>query len=207
MTPEIRKPSQLLQTLNDHFDAFLIGAVVIIFALAYVTVIRPKYQSTITAIKDNIASQEKIYLDQKTRLSNLKVAASLYEQIKKNQLGDVRKVNAVLPDEYVKERLFGEMEEIVSKSGFLLGSLNISREEIGKDSLAGINSLGEGLPKAIGRVQISMSVGAIDYNGLKNLLLVLEKNNRLLDIQSVSFSPEGKTVNLVLFTYYFKPSL
>ncbi|MCX6797916.1 MAG: hypothetical protein NTX66_01695 [Candidatus Falkowbacteria bacterium] len=207
MNPEDRKNNPFLQNLNDNFDAFLIIAVIVIFAAAYFFVILPKYQSTITAIKDNTSQQEKIYFEQKTRLNNLKVAANLYEGIKKDQLGDIRKVNAVLPNDYVKERLFGEIEEIINKSGFLLSSLSIKREEISQDNLAGTNSLGDALPKSVGRIQMSISISAIDYAGLKNLLYTLEKNNRLLDIQSIAFSPEGKTAQLELYTYYFKSSL
>lgn len=207
MSNDVRKNNAFLQIINDNFGTLLIMAVLIIFIGAYFLLIQPKYQMTITTIKANIDSQEKIYFDQKTKLNNLKAAAALYEEIKKNQLGDVRKVNAVLPSEYVKERLFGEIEEIINQGGFLLSSLEISREEIAKDSLSGQNSLGGTLPKGVGRVRIAAAIGAIDYAGLKNLLSTLENNNRLLDIDKVSFSPEAKTATLEIYTYYFKPNL
>jgi len=207
MPVEIKKNNVFTQALNDNFDALLIGVVLIIFLGAYFFLIQPKYQATITTIKTNIANQEKIYFDQKTKLNNLKAAAALYEEIKKDNLGDVRKVNAVLPSDYVKERLFGEIEEIINQSGFLVDSLEISREEMTKESPLTQNSLGESLPKNIGRVRIVASVGAVDYAGLKNLLFTLENNIRLLDIDKISFSPTAKTATLEIYTYYFKPTL
>jgi len=198
------KNNQFIQVLNDNFDSLLIMAMIMILVAAFFLLIRPKYQSTITAIKDNISQQEKLYNDKKSLLSSLKTAAASYEAIKKDQLGDVRKVNAVLPNEYVSERLFGEVEEIISKNGFILSSLNINKEALSAANKAQ-DPFGGNLPTGVGVVRISAAIGAIDYAGLKNLLFVLENNNRLLDVSQVSFSPTGKTANLEMITYYFKP--
>lgn len=207
MSTAKKQNSIILQLISEKFDSVLIIMVLVIFLFAYFFFISPKYETTIISIKSNIEQQERLYLSQKTRLESLKIAAGLYEEIKKSQLGDVRKVNAVLPTDYTKERLFGEFEEIVSKSGFLLSSVQIKKEDVAVASLDNRNSLGEPLPKGVGRIYVELSIGAIDYAGLKNLLATFEANNRLLDIESVSFSPSGKTASLGLYTYYFMPSL
>jgi len=207
MRTEANKTSPLMQVVNEHFDSLLIMAIIIVFVASYFLLIKPKYDTTIIAIKDNISQQEKLYSEQKSRLESLKTAAALYEEIKLKQLGDVRKVNAVLPNEYVKERLFGEMEEIINKSGFMLSSVNISSEVAAKDSPSSAGAVGQTLPKGVGRLSISVSIGAIDYAGLKNLLFTLENNNRLLDVENVSFDLGAKTASLEMYTYYFKPSL
>lgn len=207
MRTEANKTSPLMQVINEHFDSLLIMAIIIVFVASYFLLIKPKYDTTIIAIKDNISQQEKLYSEQKSRLESLKTAAALYEEIKLKQLGDVRKVNAVLPNEYVKERLFGEMEEIINKSGFMLSSVNISSEVAAKDSPNSAGAVGQTLPKGVGRLSVSVSIGAIDYAGLKNLLFTLENNNRLLDVENVSFDLGAKTASLEMYTYYFKPSL
>lgn len=204
MNIEIKKNNKVSKVINDNFDFVIIFIIIFIFIISYFSVIGPKYQSTITSLRENINNQEKIYLEQKVRLDNLKIAFNLYEEIKKNRLTDVRKVNAVIPNDYSKERLFGEVERIISSSGFLLSSINITRED---SAVPSTNSFGEAVPKTVGRMKISIAVGAIDYSGLKNLLITLENNNRLMDIQSVAFSPSAKTVNLEIYTYYYKPSL
>lgn len=207
MRTEVTKTSPLMQVVNEHFDSLLIMLIIIVFVASYFLLIKPKYDNTIIAIKDNISQQEKLYSEQKSRLESLKTAAALYEDIKDKQLGDVRKVNAVLPNEYVKERLFGEMEEIINKSGFMLASVNISSEVAAKDAGPGSSPASQVLPKGVGRLSVSVSIGAIDYPGLKNLLFTLENNNRLLDVENVSFDLNAKTANLEMYTYYFKPSL
>lgn len=201
-----RKTINLNSFLNEYFDTVSVLVVAVIFMVAFLFVIQPKFNRTLNAIKDNINQQQKVYFDQRSRLESLKSAAVLYEKIKSSNLSDVRKVNEILPEDYPKEKLFGEFEEIIVKNGFILSSISVSREDIKKEGGTGYKTaFGRALPNNIGRFYVNLSVGAIDYAGLKNLLAAFEANSRLIDVANLTFSPEAKTAQIQFYTYYFQP--
>jgi len=183
--------------LNSYFNIIMVVILLLFLAVAYVMFIKPKYDATMSAIQSNIEQQQKLYTDQQKKLANLEIISDLYKKIPS---GDLKKFNGVLPDSYIKERLFGELEEIISKNGFILNSVNISREEKKLPTTEGMTPRSA----SIGTIDLQLSISAIDYAGFKNLLRLLENNLRLFDVTSVSFSPGGNTASLTLSTYYYK---
>jgi len=192
--------------LNENFNIVIVIIVLMFMVAAYSLVIKPKFDSTLIGIKDNVSQKEQFYNAQKQRLVDLQAAASLYQKL---QISDLEKIKLILPDEYAKEKLFGELEDIISRQGVLVSSIALSKFGEGGDSRAPILPSNEhfaNMPNAdrVGIIQIDLSLGALDYNALKNILPLLESHLQLLDIQSLNFNPEEKTANLSLFTYYFK---
>jgi hypothetical protein len=47
-----------------------------------------------------------------------------------------------------------------------------------------------------------LDITGVNYEGLKQLLAIIESNLRLLDVKKVSFSPEGNTAQLEIVSYY-----
>jgi len=195
MTRDPKEKNSLNLFLNDYFNIIIVGVVIIVLALAYYLVIKPKYDLTMMAIKSNIEQQQRLYAEQVKKLNNLKTISSLYEKITPS---DLKKFNGVLPDEYVRESLFGELEEIISQNGFILNSVNISKD----DTTEGGESSGKSAK--IGEINIQLAISSIDYAGFKNLLRLIESNLRLFDITNLSFSPGANTASLTLTTYYYK---
>lgn len=182
--------------LNNYFNIIMVFVVIIVLVISYFIIIKPKYDATMAAIKINIEQQQKIYNDQYKKLTSLKTVAELYKKISPT---DLKKFEGVLPDNYVKERLFGELEEIITQSGFILDSVTIEKP-------AEADAAKEGkplLPTKIGTINLQLSLSAIDYAGFKNLLKLLESNLRLFDVTNVTFSPEGNSATLTLSTYYY----
>lgn len=188
--------------LNDYFNIIAALVVIFILAMAYFAVIRPKYNDTLAAIKTNLEQQQRIYSSQQIKLNNLKAVADLYKKI---PAADLKKFNSVLPDNYIKERLFGELEEIVTQNGFILSSVNIiSDQEDGQTAGNENRAASASVSENIGVVNLELSVTAINYAGFKNLLRTIETNLRLFDVTKVSFSPGGNSASFVLSTYYYK---
>jgi hypothetical protein len=183
--------------LNSYFNIITVVVLLLFLAVSYFMFIKPKFDATMGAIQSNIEQQQKLYTDQQKKLANLEIVSDLYKKI---PAGDLKKFNGVLPDSYIKERLFGELEEIISKNGFILNAVNISQEE---KKLTAAESMAP-RSASVGTISLQLSVSAIDYAGFKNLLRLLENNLRLFDITQVSFSPSGNTASLVLSTYYYK---
>ena len=199
-----KNQNQLNLLLNANFNWVIIFLVVVFLAGAYLLVIKPKFDTTLLAIKDNIDQQDNFYQSQKSKLADLQAAAALYRKIDEI---NISKVNTILPNNYAKEKLFGELEDLIAQQGLLLNSLTLNKS--GEDSSGGVMAITSSaldMPNAdkIGVVNVAMSLGAIDYAALKNLLHFLESNAQLIDIQNLSFDPGGKTAMLNFNTYYFK---
>jgi hypothetical protein len=193
--------------LNANFNLAMVLIVLIFLSLAYFLIIKPKFEVTLVAIRDNIAQQEEFYRGQKQKLINLQAAAVLYNKI---ATADVIKLNTLLPSEYAKEKLFGELEDILTRQGLIVD--NISLNKSGEDNESGAEPLAAkddrllaiANSENIGIIQAELSLSAIDYAALKNLLPLLENHLQLIDVRSLNFSPADKTAEIIFDTYYFK---
>lgn len=204
---KIEKQNTINNFLNSYFNVFVVVLTSFLLLLSYFLILKPKVDATTMAISDNISQQQKIYQAERTKLYSLEKSIEAYKQI--NPV-DMERVNTILPNSYDKERLFGELEEIISSNGYKLNSITISKEgeEMGAGSAAPA-ALGLGdkvkLSKAsekIGIINVSVSISGMDYASLKSFLSVLENNLRLFDVISVSMG--GRSANLQLLTYYYK---
>jgi len=201
------------QLFNEHFHAFLIGIVVLFLILAYFLLLDPKLQATRLAIQANIDQQEQLYANQQRKLASLQAIADLYQKINPS---DQERFNTVLPDKYVAERLFGELEEIASQGGWLLSEIDVvSAADAAKQTATTVtddqgNTITIAAPVAkdpnLGNVNLKLTFSAVDYAGLKNLLRLLESNLRLFDVTNIDFSPVTSSATIFLTTYYYQPA-
>lgn len=192
--------------LNANFNIFIVIIVIGFLILGYLLVIKPKFDVTLRAIRDNIAQQETFYQSQRQKLIDLQAAAALYRKINAD---DVARVNAILPDEYAKEKLFGELEDIVMQRGLVISSLTLTKAGEGDGDNNPMAPKSERLlnmpgSEHVGVITAEMSLSSTDYAALKNLLPLLEQHLQLMDIKVVDFDPSGKTAELTIETYYFK---
>lgn len=200
---DLQDKNSLNLFLNKYFNMLLLLLLLIIFAVAYFLFLGPKFNLTTTAIKDNIEGQKRLYAEQEKKLRDLKTVKEVYDNISP---ADLKKFNSVLPDNYIKEQLFGELEEIVVKNGYIISSMNIaSDDQVDPNNPNAMPAAGAPASDGnIGKVTVTVSIGAIDYQGLKSLLRTFEANSRLFDVESVSFSQGGNSAELEFVTYYYK---
>jgi len=185
---------------NNYFNIIMVIVMIIILTFSYFLIIKPKYDATLLAIEITTEQQQKLYVEQQKKLNNLKIISDLYKKITET---DLKKFNGVLPDNYVKERLFGEFEEIINKNGYILNSVSLNAEKGAGEAASQIATSTPGLSGKIGKIELQLGISAVDYQGFKSLLRLLENNLRLFDISNVSFSAGGNATNLTLTTYYY----
>jgi len=199
----LAKQNYINSLLNNYFNLFVVIFVSFLLLMSYFLLLKPKVDMTTAAISENISSHEKLLQAEKIKLSNLQEAVLAYNNIDKV---DLARVNGILPNEYNKEALYGEIEEVIKQNGFIPTSIVLS-----KDGESGVNATAQtNDPSAvvkpvtnIGTVHISLTVDSVNYASLKNLLTVLESNLRLLDVKSLSLN-DGHSAALELDTYYYK---
>jgi len=192
--------------LNDYYNLIVLFVLILILALSYFLFLSPKLKSTTAIMRDGIESQKRLFHEQERKLRDLQTVKRIYDEITP---ADLSKFNSVLPDAYVKERLFGELEEIIVRQGFILNSISLIGGEEKLSTSAPMPTMvsdsgGEALVN-VGQISISLEVSAIDYAGLKQLLRILETNSRIFDIKSITFSFASNNAKLEMVTYYYKP--
>lgn len=204
----VKNQNSLNLFLNNYFNIILAAVLILFLFFAYLVFLAPKFRATQAAISVNTEEKQLLYETTQKKLASLKIISEVYQKINPS---DLQKFNSVLPDSYARERLFGELEEIISRGGWLISSVTISPEEdvakapapaVGADNPAPATVLNN---KKIGIVNVQLDLTAIDYQGFKNLLRLLENNLRLFDITSVEFSPDADAATVVISTYYYQP--
>lgn len=181
---------QKIDYLAAHFKKIVFLVVIIIVAAGYFFLLGPKYKEIRMKMKDieTKGSEQSALQDKLIQITKLR---NTYKSIDQD---DVKKINSALPDLPLKDELLTQLEALISQNGLLLTSLQIEDPQKAETQKV----------SGVGKVRISMDVVGTDYQNLKNILSVLEKNLRLLDIISLKFSPEGRTVSLEIVTYYIK---
>lgn len=200
---DLSKKNYINNLLNTYFNLFVVIFVSFLLFMAYSLLLKPKVDETTNAISENISSHEKLLQAEKNKLSSLQEAVLSYNNI--DQV-DLARVNGILPTEYDKEILYGEIEEIIKQNGFMPTSINLEKEGEAKTEGAGDATEKKETTKTsnkIGTIKISLSIASIDYAGLKNLLGILENNLRLLDVREISLDG-ANSATLELATYYYK---
>jgi len=174
--------------LNNYFNAVLAGVLILFLLLAYWLILAPKFQETQADIQANIDAQESLYALSQQKLTDLQATAAIYQAINP---ADLNKFNSVLPDRYVPERLFGELEDIVGSGGWLVTDIGITP------------AAPSGSDGKLWQIGVHLDVSGLDYKGVKTLLRLLENNLRLMDVTQINFSPSGNSATINLLTYYY----
>ena len=193
--------------LNKYFNLILIILVILFLVISYIMFLGHKHQAAELLIKDNVVSQQLLFNQQQKKLDTLKIISDIYSKV---EPADLLKFNSVLPYQYKQEQLFGEFEEIANKNGWILKNVSLSYpDELIAGQVAPTPSSEENffgsLNPNVGRVEVSLSLAGLDYQGVKKLLTVIEENLRLFDVSQITFSGASK-VSLSLTTYYYKTS-
>jgi hypothetical protein len=196
----LKNQNSLNLFLNNYFNALLAGVLILFFILADAFLIIPKFVATQEAVQTKINEEQNLYSASQRKLASLRAVGDIYSKINP---ADLQKFNGVLPDSYVRERLFGELEETVAQGGWLVNNITLSAGSAATAASA-TSTLAQINDPALQAVNVELSIATIDYSGLKSLLRLLENNLRLLDITSVKFSPGASTVDLTLTTYYYQ---
>lgn len=103
------------------------------------------------------------------------------------------KMSRIVPSGRDVPRLIVELESLASETGILLKDVGLGegREGLAKD-----------LPKDVHAIDLVVTVTGGDYATLKRFLEAIEKNIRLLDVQSFMFSKGLQSYIINLRAYY-----
>lgn len=167
--------------------SLIIVLVIVLFIVATYFLIWPMY-GRVSDNKNKLISQKNLLKIQTEYLSSLEKLISNYESIK---LTDKEKLAQALPKEIDEPALFALFESLAGKNQMAVLAIDISEKEAGVE----LKNLG------LREVQIAINLAGGDYEDFKSLLKDLEVNLRLMDILSISFTPESASYVLTIRTY------
>ncbi len=208
-----KKPSFFLILFQKYFYYFIILEIIIVIALGYLFLLKPKINiifadDTRIALEDQKA-QEKVIKYNK-QIEELKEITAEYSKISET---DINKINQILPDEPEERGLFVQIEKIVKANGLLLESIFIDDSDA-KAAQTKTKSRRSGIVEAEKEVDISnmkelkiiFTVNEVSYPAFKSLLGSLEKNLRIIDVDTIEYDPKGESAVLLVKSYYWPQS-
>jgi len=133
---------------------------------------------------------------------------SLIDVYQKNE-ENIDKLDQILPAKEDIPNLIVQVEALVFEQGLILDQLNVnsSAEDTGATVAEEVRT-GQAAANAPKYKTLNIDLGFTgDYSAMKNFLKATEENMRLIDIDSISITPEAEVVGifkyqLTLKTYY-----
>lgn len=187
--------------LTKYFSLIIFLVVILVLLIFYFFLINPKLQESIKEVQSNINFQQNIWNIERQKLSQMQESLDYFRQINSD---DVEFLELAIPHPYPKEKLFGEIEDIILLHGYTLTNLSIDEVELLSNSEDGEKEKKLKYDN-LQALNISLEILGLDYNAMKRFLPVLENQLPLMDIVNLDFSPSSETLSLNIYSYYFKP--
>lgn len=192
---EIRNKTLII--INRFYIIIAVFLVIAILILSYLLTFNKEYNK----IKSlgTVDYQKKIN-ELESKKSNLAQIEKVYDSYKKISQEEIEKLSIMLPPEKDVPSLFIEMEALAKESGLALNSIDVAQ--------AGAVSITAGVAEGsatlnMKKLNINLKIQGIDsYDRLKLFLGNVEKSIRILDLNSLSYSPAQDSYSISLVTYY-----
>lgn len=200
---KIISEEKINQFLNEYYKYLLWIIVVIIIFIGYFLFISPQYKTLQDTGLFEQREAETILSERQQNLSDLKQMRQAYDTL---EIRTWRSLNNILPKESEIYLLFAEMETFARNNNLDLTSININANAaIASPADTKADAKAANIPGSIKAIDISVNIDGINsYENFKLFLDNIENNIRILDVKSMSYSPE-KTQYTLSFTTYYLP--
>ncbi len=180
----------MAETLAKMLPVFT-GLVAFGYAMtAYAFLFMPKLGRTVSGGDLDLKPYQDRIAEAAAYQTRLKTLQSDYASVNAERRA---RVQEIVPDRLDAESLYVLLDGITQAHGGVLGNIDTSPDT---KRIA-----------ANGRraVRATVSIRNVDYQGLKLILTDLERSTRVMDVQSVVFTPGSKTYGIVFRAYAFDP--
>jgi capsular polysaccharide biosynthesis protein len=195
----------ILEFLSRYFNFIVLLVTLIILTGGYFFILKPKYEAIKKDIKEANAAKEEEKRSRSLELSRLNAYIRDYNSI---SISDKEKIYKLLPRSIQPEELMAEIEQLITRRGLILTSIQISGLDKNldrkKNKAANIKVAKPKDQSQVKSIEIKVNILGLDYEGLKGLLRALENNLRLMDVTRLSFSPNGESAEMTIVVYYKK---
>lgn len=202
------KITAINQQLNAHFTIYAIATVLIVLLAGFFFLVNPEIEKvrSFGALSLEQSRHQRDQVTESLRLVRSTVAA--YQVLNAQ---DIAKLQAVLPSSADLPAMFVEVEALALSSGLRLSNVSFLQAAAQRKAAAGTTASAKpSVLAGIQQMQVNFTVtGGHGYANLKNFLATLESSVRILDVQSLSYTPakagdeESYVVNAI--AYYKGP--
>lgn len=189
--PAVQKKNFLAAILGEYYLSVLALAGIIIFLAAYFIYFRTEIKKFSSEGEYDPARYEIELGARNEAFKNLRDSLAILNTVTKN---DKEKISRFLPGAPGEPDIVTSLSTIIRDSGMVLLSI---------DTKSGFEVKGSPL-KGLKTVEVTLSFGGGDYIGFKSLLESLEKNLRIMDIESFAYNPGSNAYSIRLRAYYLE---
>ena len=210
---QIRKT--FLYILFKNYKIISVVLVIIIVGFGGFTVLYPKYQGIQNQGLLDFGNKQKKLEERQSYLNRLEKMVEDFRTINKT---DVENLKNLLPESQEIPELFVMLDRLGADIGMKVTRITLSPQSVTRvnevssekssqsnnQALAAENESTYSKTVQIGSINIIVGLEAesIDYGKFKNMLTTLEKNMRILDINTINYEPGADTYQLNMTTYY-----
>lgn len=182
-----------------YFKMVSIASCVFLFLLSYVFILHSRV-SQIRSLRGN--KYEQVVFEREKLQNQLDYLVRAQKDKTNISLQEIEDIGIILPSEPAYPQILTSLEDIAKSSNVTIEGIDLvilDPAEISKPD-SGINYT---VPEGVYIVEITLNVATGPYDDLKNFVLNIEKNMRLMDVIALVYSPIGKSYNLAIRSYYF----
>ncbi len=189
----------LRTVLLTYYKHTTIGASVLIVLCGYFFVIGPKISTAQDVAQTRL---ESLVEEQGTLEYRLSYLAQVQADRSTVFEGDINRIHDALPSYPATAELITSIEAIAQESNVIVEGIELAI--IDPNDFTGIDSGGiHAVPGGARVVEANLGVTTGPYTSVKQFLDKIEKSLRLLDVIAISYSPIGKTYNIIVRAYFF----
>lgn len=180
--------------------------IILILILGFIAIVvfldMPEIQG-ILDLRKNIKNEKEMFLEKQETLAKVEKLGEDYKADEEN----LKKVNYILPSNKDIPNLIVQLEALAFEGGLILENFDLSTtEEKAVSKAAEIRTQEEIQVKNYQTLVIDLKLIG-DYSGLKSFLRAIEENIRLMDIESITLSPQSEEsllfdFEIIIKTYY-----
>ena len=180
--------------------------IILILILGFIAIVifldMPEIQG-ILDLRKNIKNEKELFLEKQDISAKVE---KLREDYKANE-ENIKKVNYILPSDKDIPNLIVQLEALAFEGGMILENFDLSTtEERVVSRAAEVRTQEEVQIKDYQILVIDLKLIG-DYSGLKRFLEAIEENMRLMDIESITLSPQSEGAllfdfEIIIKTYY-----
>lgn len=218
ISPKQRRINNKINSFLNSYFKFVVIILVIAFFVASVNyIIIPRFKKVSVSSEEVLQNKKAEFLREYNSLQDYKKIIAGFSQINQE---DVYRIEKMMPSRYSREDLFIEMTHFLLENNFKTDLVKVSdpleiasiekndaqgRRVVNNNTdLPGYYDYVVSLPAGIGSWIVEIELSDVNYQSLKQFLNIVENNLRIMDIYSLNFDPENKSVKAQIITYYKK---
>lgn len=196
--------TSIAQQLNQRFTIFATLTVLIFLTVGFILVINPK----ISEIRSfGIFNLQRTREQRDDVAESLRLTRSVVGSYNAINMQDSEKLQSVLPTSADLPAMFIQVEALALGAGLRLNNVSFTTASTVRSGTKTTKVDEKEIPSGLQQMQVNFTVsGGHGYASLKNFLGTLESSVRLLNVQSLTYSPvqtgEEETYTITALSYY-----